>query len=77
MSITTCCSANGAILHIQGTSAPSLFYATARKNSREPRPVILMGDVECGMFFETEDARYELRRIEGDDTITIILKMGD
>ena len=75
MSITTCCSANGAILYIHGSSAPPLFYATARKNRCEPRPVMLMGDVSCGMFFETEDARYELRRIEGDDTISITLKM--
>ena len=76
MSITTCCSATGAILYIHGSSAPSLFYATARKNRCEPRPVMLTGDVSCGMFFETADARYELRRIEGCDTLSITLNMG-
>lgn len=71
MSITTCCSANGAILRIHGSSSPSLFYATA--DTHKARVSCSTEPLSTTLKFKTDDAAYELYRMGDDYTLTIRL----
>jgi len=72
MSITTSISDAGPLLHIHGSSAQSLFHATANCHEATVFCWRHADDIE-DLSFETDDAGYKLRRVGDDYTLTIRL----